>query len=71
MEELRGLVMELLPGGLLHRGETSSGMLKVMRRCYRVRPVLSPGSAFAGFWFPREVIVLTSNDIELLDYGHI
>jgi IS6 family transposase len=29
-----------------------------MRRICRVRPVLPPGSAFVGFRFPREVIVL-------------
>ena len=29
-----------------------------MRRGCRVRPVLPPKSAFAGFRFPREVIVL-------------
>src|SRR5437588_3360130 len=29
-----------------------------MRRSCRVRPVLPPRSAFAGFRFPREVIVL-------------
>jgi transposase-like protein len=33
-------------------------MLKRMRRTCRVRPVLPPRSAFAGFRFPREVIVL-------------
>jgi transposase-like protein len=33
-------------------------MLKRMRRSCRVRPVLPPRSAFAGFRFPREVIVL-------------
>jgi transposase-like protein len=44
--------------GLLHRGKTSFGMLKRMRRTCRVRPVLPPRSAFAGFRFPREVIVL-------------
>src|ERR671916_1440121 len=33
-------------------------MLKLMRRSRRVRPVLPPRSAFAGFRFPREVIVL-------------
>jgi hypothetical protein len=33
-------------------------MLERMRRICRVRPVLPPGSAFAGFRFPREVIVL-------------
>ena len=44
--------------GLLHRGKTSFGMLKRMRRSCRVRPVLPPRSAFAGFRFPREVIVL-------------
>src|SRR5436305_10853989 len=35
-----------------------SGMLKLMRRICRVRPVLPPPSAFTGFRFPREVIVL-------------
>jgi hypothetical protein len=44
--------------GLLHRGKTSSGMLERMRRICGVRPVLPPGSAFEGFRFPREVIVL-------------
>ena len=33
-------------------------MLKRMRRIYRVRLALSPRSAFTGFRFPREVIVL-------------
>ena len=33
-------------------------MLKPLRRSCRVRPVLPPRSAFAGFRFPREVIVL-------------
>jgi transposase, IS6 family len=33
-------------------------MLKLMRRIHRVRPVLPPPSAFTGFRFPREVIVL-------------
>jgi transposase, IS6 family len=33
-------------------------MLKLMRRIRRVRPVLPPPSALAGFRFPREVIVL-------------
>jgi IS6 family transposase len=33
-------------------------MLKLMRRVRRVRPVLPPRSAFTGFRFPREVIVL-------------
>jgi hypothetical protein len=33
-------------------------MLKLMRRVRRVRPVLPPPSAFTGFRFPREVIVL-------------
>jgi IS6 family transposase len=33
-------------------------MLKPMRRSCRVRPVLPPRSAFGGFRFPREVIVL-------------
>ena len=40
------------------RGKTSFGMLKRMRRICRVRPVLPPPSAFTGFRFPREVIVL-------------
>jgi len=44
--------------GLLHRGKTSLGMIKPMRHSYRVRPVLPPTSTFAGFRFPREVIVL-------------
>jgi hypothetical protein len=44
--------------GLLHRGKTSFGMIKRMRRSRRVRPVLPPRSAFAGFRFPREVIML-------------
>ena len=44
--------------GLLHRGKTSFGMLKLMRRICRARPVLPPRSAFTGFRFPREVIVL-------------
>jgi transposase, IS6 family len=33
-------------------------MLVLMRRIRRVRPVLPPRSAFTGFRFPREVIVL-------------
>jgi transposase, IS6 family len=33
-------------------------MLKLMRRIRRARPVLPPPSAFTGFRFPREVIVL-------------
>jgi transposase, IS6 family len=33
-------------------------MLKLMRRIRRVRPVLPQPSAFTGFRFPREVIVL-------------
>jgi transposase-like protein len=33
-------------------------MLKLMRCIRRVRPVLPPPSAFTGFRFPREVIVL-------------
>jgi hypothetical protein len=33
-------------------------MLKLMRRIRRVCPVLPPPSAFTGFRFPREVIVL-------------
>jgi transposase, IS6 family len=44
--------------GLLHGGRTSFGMLRLMCRIRRVRPVLPPPSAFAGFRFPREVIVL-------------
>src|SRR5581483_11973857 len=43
---------------LLHRGKTSLGMIKPMRHSYRVRLILPPTSAFAGFRFPREVIVL-------------
>ena len=39
-------------------GRCRSGMLKLMRRVRRVRPVLPPSSAFTGFRFPREVIVL-------------
>jgi hypothetical protein len=44
--------------GLLRRGKTSFGMLERMRRSCRVRPILPPRSAFTGFRFPREVIVL-------------
>ncbi|MDT5000479.1 MAG: transposase, family, partial [Mycobacterium sp.] len=33
-------------------------MLKLMRRIRRVRPILPPPSAFTGFRFPWEVIVL-------------
>jgi hypothetical protein len=33
-------------------------MLRLMRCIRRVRPVLPPPSTFAGFRFPREVIVL-------------
>src|SRR3954471_10364653 len=33
-------------------------MLKLMKRMRRVRPVLPPPSAFTGFRFPREVILL-------------
>jgi transposase-like protein len=33
-------------------------MVKLMRRVRRVCPVLPPPSAFTGFRFPREVIVL-------------
>jgi transposase-like protein len=33
-------------------------MLKLMRRIRRVRPALPPPSAFTGFRFPWEVIVL-------------
>ncbi|HEX8760781.1 MAG TPA: hypothetical protein VF734_12585 [Pseudonocardiaceae bacterium] len=57
----RGIHLAILTQGglgLLHRGKTSFGMLKPMRRVCRVRPVLLPRSAFAGFRFPREVIVL-------------
>ncbi len=54
-ERVRGRMAQT---GLLHRGKTSFGMLKCMRRSCRVRPVLPPRSAFAGFRFPREVIVL-------------
>ena len=36
----------------------SFGMLKLMHRIRRVRPVLPPPSAFTGFRFPPEVIVL-------------
>jgi transposase-like protein len=39
-------------------GRHRLGMLKLMRRIRRVRPVLPPPSAFTGFRFPREVIVL-------------
>ncbi len=46
------------PRGLLHRGRTSFGMLKRMRRIRCVHPVRPPRSAFTGFRFPREVIVL-------------
>jgi IS6 family transposase len=42
----------------LHRGKKLFGLLKRMRRGCRVPPVLPPRSAFAGFRFPREVIVL-------------
>jgi hypothetical protein len=38
-------------------GRRCSGMLELMRRVRRVRPVLPPPSAFTGFRFPREVIV--------------
>ena len=51
-------ILNVQPRGLLHRGKTSFGMLKRVRRSRRVRPVLPPRSAFAGFRFPREVIVL-------------
>jgi hypothetical protein len=44
--------------GLMHSGKASFGMLKRMRCVRRVRPVLPPPSAFTGFRFPREVIVL-------------
>jgi hypothetical protein len=39
-------------------GRRRSGMFKLMRRIRRVRPVLPPPSAFTGFRFPWEVIVL-------------
>jgi hypothetical protein len=39
-------------------GDVVRGMLKLMRRVRRVRPVLPPPSAFTGFRFSREVIVL-------------
>src|SRR6059036_1241468 len=42
----------------MHRGRTSFGMLKRMRRIRRVHPVRPPRSAFTGFRFPREVIVV-------------
>ena len=42
----------------MHRGKTSFGMIKRMRRSCRVHPVLPPRSAFTGFRFPPEVIVL-------------
>jgi IS6 family transposase len=42
----------------LRRAKTSFGMLNLMRRSRRVRPILPPPSAFTGFRFPREVIVL-------------
>ncbi len=44
--------------GLLHSEKTSFGMLKRMRRIRRARPVLPPPSAFTGFRFPQEVILL-------------
>jgi hypothetical protein len=40
-------------------------MLKLMRRIRRVRPVLPPPSAFTGFRFPREVIVLAVRSMPL------
>jgi hypothetical protein len=51
--------------GLLHEGKTSFGMLKLMRRIRRVRPVLPLPSAFTGFRFPREVIVLAVRSMPL------
>jgi transposase, IS6 family len=42
----------------LHGWKTSFGMLVLMRRIRRVRPVLPSRSAFTGFRFSREVIVL-------------
>jgi hypothetical protein len=42
----------------MHRGKTSPGMLERLRRVCPVRPVLPSRSAFAGFRFPRKVIVL-------------
>ena len=42
-----------------------SGMLKLMRRIRRVRPVLPPPSAFTGFRFPWEVIVLAVRSMPL------
>ena len=52
-------------------------MIKRMRRSRRVRRVLPPRSAFAGFRFPREVIVLAvrsmplslAGDFEEVDLG--
>ena len=44
--------------GTVAWGRGPSGMLKLMRRIRRVRPVLPPPSAFTGFRFPREVISL-------------
>ncbi|MCA1821288.1 MAG: hypothetical protein LC644_05910, partial [Pseudonocardia sp.] len=49
----------------------------LMRRIRRVRPVLPPPSAFTGFRFPREVIVLVvrsmplslAGDFEEVDLG--
>jgi hypothetical protein len=49
---------QVLAVGLLHRAKTEFGMINCMRRSRRVRPVLPSRSAFAGFRFPREVIVL-------------
>jgi hypothetical protein len=40
-------------------------MLKLMRRIRRVRPVRPPRSAFIGFRFPREVIVLAVRSMPL------
>jgi hypothetical protein len=53
-----GPPVDLVVRGPLHGGKTSFGMLKRMCRSCRVRLVLPPRSAFAGFRFPREVIVL-------------
>jgi hypothetical protein len=47
-----------LGGGLSHGGKTSLGMIKPMRHSCRVRPVLPPRSAFAGFRFPPDVIMV-------------
>jgi hypothetical protein len=45
-------------GDCCTEGRRRWGMLKLMRRVRRVCPVLPPPSAFTGFRFPREVIVL-------------